>query len=89
MTDMGDIVHQVKPRAALCVIQVGALAADVDNYLVEGNICYNANTFLIGGGKPSHHIRVFRNALYRVNMQLGYDAPSNEDCEVRESECNR
>lgn len=63
----------------------GSPRADVDNYLVEGNICYDANTFLIGGGKPSHHIRVLRNCLYRVNMQLGYDAPYNEDCEVRDN----
>jgi hypothetical protein len=60
----------------------GSPRADVDNYRVEGNICYDAHTFLIGGGKPSHHIRVYRNSLYRVNMQLGYDAPYNEDCEV-------
>jgi hypothetical protein len=61
----------------------GSARADVDNYLAEGNICYNAGTFLIGGGKPSHNIRVFTNFLYNVPMQLGYTAPQNEDCEVR------
>lgn len=61
----------------------GSARADVDNYLVEGNICYNAGTFLIGGGKPSHNIRVFTNFLHHVSMQLGYTAPQNEDCEVR------
>lgn len=61
----------------------GSSRADVDNYLAEGNICYNAGTFLIGGGKPSHNIRVFNNVLYGVNLQLGYNAPFNEDCEVR------
>ncbi len=55
----------------------------MDNYLVEGNIAYNAGTFLIGGGKPSHNIRVFSNCLYEVSMQLGYNAPTNDNCEVR------
>jgi hypothetical protein len=63
----------------------GSSHADVNNYLVEGNICYHAGPFLIGGGRPSRHIRVFRNLLYGVPMQLGYNAPYNEDCEVREN----
>src|SRR5262249_31786504 len=41
-----------------------------------------ANTFLIGGGKPSHNIRVHDNVLDGVRMQLGYSAPRNEGCEV-------
>jgi len=61
----------------------GSSRADVDNYQVEGNICYNAGEFLIGGGKPSHNIRVLDNTLYGVNMRLGYNAPYNEDCELR------
>jgi hypothetical protein len=60
----------------------GSSRADVDNYLVAGNIVYAADTFLIGGGKPSHNIRVHDNILYGVAMQLGYSAPRNEDCEV-------
>jgi hypothetical protein len=63
----------------------GSSRADVDNYRAEGNICYNAGTFLIGGGKPSHHIRVVQNILFGVAMQIGYDAPFNEDCEVRDN----
>ena len=63
----------------------GSSRADVDNYLVAGNIAYAANTFLIGGGKPSHHIRVHDNILHGVRMQLGYWAPRNEDCEVRDN----
>jgi hypothetical protein len=63
----------------------GSSRADVDNYLVEGNICYSAGPFLIGGGKPSHNIRVFRNVLFNVPMRLGYNAPYNEDCEVRDN----
>ena len=63
----------------------GSARADVDNYLVAGNIAYAANTFLIGGGKPSRHIRVHDNVLHGVAMQLGYAAPRNEDCEVRDN----
>jgi Right handed beta helix region len=60
----------------------GSSRADVDNYLVTGNIAYDGGPFLIGGGKPSRHIRVLTNVLHAVSMQLGYNAPSNEDCEV-------
>jgi hypothetical protein len=61
----------------------GSSRADVNNYLVEGNIAYDAHTFLIGGGKPSHGIRVLTNCFFGVPVQLGYNAPTNEDCEVR------
>jgi len=60
----------------------GSGRAYVDNYLIESNICYDAGTFLVGGGRPSHNIRVLSNWLYRVPMQIGYSAPYNEDCEV-------
>lgn len=60
----------------------GSSRADVNNYLATGNICYNAGTFLIGSGKPSRNIKVLTNFLYGVRMQLGYNAPYNEDCEV-------
>src|SRR5205085_12458403 len=63
----------------------GSRNAYVDNYLVEGNIAYNAGSFLIGGGRPSHNIRVVRNYLYGVSMQIGYNAPFNEACVVREN----
>jgi hypothetical protein len=61
----------------------GSDRADVDNYHVEGNIAYAAHTFLIGGGKPSHGIRLLTNFFYGVPVQLGYSAPTNRDCEVR------
>ena len=61
----------------------GSPRAFVDRYLVEGNICYDAGTFLIGGERPSRDIQVLSNCLYNVNMQLGYTAPYNEDCELR------
>jgi hypothetical protein len=61
----------------------GSKNAYVDNYLVQGNVAYRAGTFLIGGGRPSRNIRVFENYLYQVNMQIGYSARDNENCEVR------
>jgi len=63
----------------------GSKRADCDNYFVEGNIVYALGTFLIGSGKPSHNIRVLRNALYSVSMRIGYNAPENVDCEVRDN----
>ena len=63
----------------------GSSRAYVDNYLVEGNVAYQAGTFLIGGGRPSRNIRVLGNFLYGVTMQIGYTARENEDCEVRDN----
>ncbi len=63
----------------------GSKKADVDNYLAEGNIVYHAGPFLIGGGKPSHGIRVRDNVLYGSPMLIGYSAPFNEDCAVRDN----
>ena len=65
------------------VTAYGSSRADVNNYRVEGNIAYDAHTFLIGGGKPSHGIRLLTNCFYSVPVQLGYNAPTNQDCEVR------
>ena len=63
----------------------GSERAYVNNYLVTDNICYGKGPFLIGGGRPSHGIRVLRNYLYGVDMRIGYTAPYNEDCEVRDN----
>jgi hypothetical protein len=60
----------------------GSKQAYVDNYLVRRNVCYNGGPFLIGGGHPSHGIRVSDNVLYRVGMQIGYTTTENEDCQV-------
>jgi hypothetical protein len=60
----------------------GSESAYVDNFLVEENICYNKGPFLIGGGRPSKNIRVFKNFLYGVDMRIGYNAPYNENCEI-------
>jgi hypothetical protein len=63
----------------------GSERAYVNNFLVEDNIFYKKGPFLIGGGRPSHNIRVFRNYLYGVGVRIGYDAPYNENCEVRDN----
>jgi hypothetical protein len=63
----------------------GSERAYVNNYLVTENICYGRGPFLIGGGRPSHGIHVRRNYLYGVDMRIGYGAPYNEDCEVRDN----
>ncbi len=63
----------------------GSERACVNNYLVTENICYGCGPFLIGGGRPSYGIRVLGNHLYGIDMRLGYTAPYNEDCEVRDN----
>ena len=63
----------------------GSENAYVDNFLCEDNVAYGMGRFLIGGGKPSHNIRVFRNHLYQVDLQLGYEAPFNVDCDLRDN----
>jgi hypothetical protein len=63
----------------------GSERAYVNNYVLTENICYGRGPFLVGGGRPSHGIRVLRNCLYDVDMRIGYDAPYNEDCEVRDN----
>jgi hypothetical protein len=63
----------------------GSERAYVNNFLVEENICYGRGPFLIGGGRPSRNIRVFRNYLHDVSMRIGYAAPYNENCEVRDN----
>jgi len=63
----------------------GSGKAYVDNFVIEDNIAYERGPFLVGGGRPSRNIVVRRNYLHRVGMQIGYTAPENEDCEVRDN----
>jgi hypothetical protein len=63
----------------------GSERAYVDNFFVEENICYDKGPFLIGGGRPSNNIRVLKNYLYNVDMRIGYNAPYNQDCQVRDN----
>ncbi len=63
----------------------GSSRAYVDNFVIEDNIAYDKGPFLVGGGRPSRSIVVRRNYLHRVPMRIGYNAPHNEDCEVRDN----
>lgn len=60
----------------------GSEQASVNNYLLTENICYQKGPFLVGGASPSQGIRIHRNVLYGIDMQIGYTAAYNEDCEV-------
>ncbi len=63
----------------------GSSRAYVDNFTIESNIAWRHGTFLVGGGRPSTSIVVRRNYLYKVPMQIGYNAPHNEDCQIAEN----
>ena len=63
----------------------GSKRAFVDNFLIMENVCYGRGPFLVGGGRPSRNIRVLWNYLHNVNMRIGYNAPHNENCEVRDN----
>jgi hypothetical protein len=63
----------------------GSRNAWVDNYVIEDNIAFHKGPFLVGGGRPSRNIRVARNYLYGIDMRIGYNAPHNENCEVRDN----
>jgi len=67
------------------VYAYGSEQAHVSNYLFAENICYGRGPFLVGGGRPSRGIRVCGNWLYGVEMKIGYSAPYNEDCEIRDN----
>ena len=62
----------------------GSKNAYVDNFVIEDNIAYERGPFLVGGGRPSNHIRIARNYLHGVNLQIGMTT-ENEDCEVRDN----
>lgn len=62
----------------------GSSRAYVDNFVIEDNVACEKGPFLVGGGRPSHNIKLLRNYLYNVNMRIGYGA-ENEDCELRDN----
>jgi hypothetical protein len=62
----------------------GSSAAYIHNLRLEDNIAFERGPFLVGGGRPSRAIKVFRNYLYGVNMQIGSSVES-KDCEVRDN----
>lgn len=66
----------------------GSSQAEVSGFHLEGNIAFapvkegSRQRILIGGGRPSRRIRATGNLLYEVPLQLGYNAPYNEDATV-------
>jgi hypothetical protein len=66
----------------------GSSSAPVSGFRIEGNIAFapvkegDRQRVLIGGGQPSRRIIVTDNILYEVPLELGYNAPHNEDAVV-------
>ena len=81
---ISNCIMSVPYRGCYTMHAYGSKAAYVDNFVIEDNIAFERGPFLIGGGRPSRGIRVARNYLHGVGMQLGYGA-DNEDCEVRDN----
>ncbi len=69
----------------------GSARAFVNNFRIIGNIAFaplregGRQRILIGGGRPSRGIVAAENILYEVPLQIGYTAPHNEDCVVRDN----
>lgn len=69
----------------------GSRNAFVNNFRIVGNIAFaprregGRQRVLIGGGRPSEGIVVRENILYEVPLQIGYTAPYNYDCVVRDN----
>jgi cephalosporin-C deacetylase-like acetyl esterase len=62
----------------------GSGKSALENYVIEDNIAYGVGTFLVGGGAPVRNVKLSRNYLHSINMQLGYGA-QNDDCELRDN----
>ncbi len=66
----------------------GSSRAPVSGFRIEGNIAFapvkagDRQRVLIGGGQPSRRIVAADNILYEVPLELGYNAPHNEDAVV-------
>jgi hypothetical protein len=66
----------------------GSSRASVSGFRLEGNIAFapvkegERQRVLIGGGQPSRRIAVADNMLYEVPLEIGYNAPHNEDAVV-------
>jgi hypothetical protein len=66
----------------------GSSRAPVSGFRIEGNIVFapvkegGRQRVLIGGGQPSRRITAADNILYEVPLELGYNAPHNEDAVV-------
>jgi hypothetical protein len=69
----------------------GSANAWVDGFRIIGNILFapmkegRRQRLLVGGGRPSNDIVLSENILYEVPLQLGYNAPHNEDAIVHDN----
>jgi hypothetical protein len=69
----------------------GSSNASVSGFTLEGNIAFapvkagNRQKVLIGGGRPSRDILVAENLFYEIPLQLGYNAPFNDNAIVRDN----
>jgi len=69
----------------------GSANAWVDGFRIIGNILFapmeqwDRQRLLVGGGRPSKDIVVRENILHEVPLQLGYNAPFNEDVIVHDN----
>ncbi len=69
----------------------GSSRASVSGFRIEGNIAFapvkegDRQRVLIGGGQPSRRITASNNILYEVPLELGYNAPYNEDAVVTDN----
>jgi hypothetical protein len=82
---ISNCIMSAKFDGAYTIHAYGSDHAYVDNYVVEDNIAYQNGPVLVGGGRPSHDIKILHNYLYGVSMRTGYGARQNEDCEVRDN----
>jgi len=69
----------------------GSSNASVSGFTLQGNIAFapvkagDRQRVLIGGGRPSRDISVTENLLYEIPLQLGYNAPFNENAIVSDN----
>jgi len=54
----------------------------MSNLLLTENICYDKGPLVVGGIRPNEGLLIHRNVLYGIDMQIGRNAPYNQDCEV-------
>jgi hypothetical protein len=83
--EISGCIMSAKIGGQLTLQAYGSERAFVDNYLVTDNIAFERGMFLIGGGQSSHNVRILRNYAHDLTIQVGYNAPENEDCEVKDN----
>ena len=69
---ISNCIMSTEFNGAYTIHAYGSDRAYVDNYVVEDNIAYQNGPVLVGGGRPSHNIKILHNYLYGVGMRTGY-----------------